>query len=60
MKEDPNDKQNVRDETIKGLTAEMMQKLLKLLSDPDDFGHSINQIQKCANSTDKIPQGKNL
>jgi len=57
MKEDPNDKQNVKDETINGLTAEQMQKLLKLLNDSDDYGHSINQIQKHANPTDKIPQG---
>jgi len=36
VKEDPNDKHNVKDDTIKGLTVDRMQKLLKLLSDYND------------------------
>jgi len=54
------DKQNMKDDVLKGLTSEQMQKLLKLINDSDESGHSVNQIHKHTNPTDKIPQGKNL
>jgi len=53
MKEDPNDKYNVKDEAIKGLTTDQMQNLLKFMSYSNDSGHNINLIQKRVNSINK-------
>jgi len=35
MREEPSDKKNIKDEVVKGMTTEQMQKLLKLLNDSD-------------------------
>ena len=60
IKEDSSDKQTMKDEAIKGFTTDQMQKLLKLQEDYEDTKHSINQMQKRTNATDRNPQGKNL
>jgi len=60
IKEDSADKQSVKDENVKGFTAEQMQKLLRLLNDSEDTRHNVNQMRKDTNDTNRNPQGKNL